>query len=109
MTVVGIAVVLGISGYEMIRIINPEFTVAPYDYQQHETRELFFKNWPKDQPIPSEVEKVLNGEKGYQLELTSEQRKGLQGLIQALLFLVSGAVFFLIHWRIAKRERLKVS
>ena len=107
-TIVCFVISLGIGIYDIVEIMNPEFTMKYYAYDKHQTNDAFWKgkySRDKKKPRPSEEELTKQREKSFQHEIKKEQRNAFQSLTQILIILVINALVFIIHWRIARRAR----
>ncbi len=94
----------GIGIYDIIGIINPEFTIGAYIYDRHQSDEGFSKQLPKDK-IPAGEELTKLREASYQEALRSEKRSKIQSLTQVFIFVFIDIIVFTIHWFIGKRAR----
>lgn len=104
-TVVCFVVALGIGVYDLVEISKPEFTLSSHEFERHQSNEAFTRRWPKDKERPSDEEITKLRQESYQIELRKEQRSALQNLVQVSIILVIDVLFFLVHWRLAKRAR----
>ena len=110
-TTVCFVVALGIALYEVIQITNPEFTLSSYEYNRHQTNDAFWKNCDqyeskeKERKRPTEDELTKLRMDSYRQALQSERRDAFQGLTKAIIVIIIDIVFFLVHWRIARRAR----
>ena len=105
-TLVCFTIALGIGLYDIIQIVNPGFTITAYEFKRHQSNEAFTKDWPKKKALPSDKEIGKRRLESYRLALQVEQRDGVQGLTKVVLVILIDIIIFLIHWRIARRERL---
>lgn len=102
-TLVCFVVALGIGIFDFIQILNPEFTISSYAYEQHQTNEAFVKQWPKEKPQPQGEELTRLRKESYRAALKSEQRDAVQSVTQIFIILLIDIVVFAIHWYMAKR------
>ena len=104
-TVVCFVVALGIGIYDLIQILNPQFTIDSYTYDRHQSNEAFLINWPKDKPRPQGEELTRLREESYQAALRSEKRGAIQSLTMVFIIILIDLVVYIIHWYVAKRAR----
>jgi len=104
-TIICVAVTLGIGIYDILEMSNPEMTLRSYAYQNHQTNEAFTKNWSKDKERPSEEKITIIREKSYSVALEAERRDAVQSLIRVLIILLINFAIFIVHWKLAKRTR----
>ncbi len=107
-TIVCFIISLGIGIYDIVEIVNPEFTMSSYVYERHQTNDDFWKNkcsGDKEKPRPPEDELTRQREESYQRAIKSEKRDASQSLTQILIVLIINALVFIIHWKIARRAR----
>ena len=104
-TLVCFVIALGIGIYDLIQIVNPEFTISSYTYDRHQSNEAFLKNWTKDKPIPQGDELTRLREESYQAALRSESRGAIQSLTMVFIIILIDLVVYIIHWYVAKRAR----
>jgi hypothetical protein len=104
-TLVCFVVSLGIGIYDIVQIMNPEFTISSYTYDRHQSNDAYVKDWPKDKPQPQGEELTRLREQSYQAALRSEKRGAVQSLTQVLIVILIDIVVFVIHWYVAKRAR----
>lgn len=109
-TIVCFVVTLGILIYDLVQIANPEFTMNSHEYNRHQSNEAFWKNYDcrydskeKEKPRPPEEELTKQRLESYKQAIKSEQRDAFQSLTQSVIIIVINTIFFLIHWRIARR------
>ncbi len=116
-------IALGIGVYDLIQIANPEFTIPGYEYERHQSNEAFkaqlgfraalggrvpFGVAPGVPMEPTELpeeEVTQQREKSYQAAIRSEQRRGMQSLIQIMIILVIDVLVFVPHWLLARNTR----
>jgi hypothetical protein len=99
-------IALGIGLYDIIQIGSPRFTIAAHQFSKHQSNDAFTRDWPKDKVLPSDEEREKRRLESYRIALQVEQRDGVQGLTKVVLVVLIDVIVFLIHWRIARRERL---
>ena len=107
-TIVCFVVSLGIGIYDIVEIVNPEFTMSSHAYERHQTNDAFWKDkcsGDKEKPRPQEDELTKKREESYQRAIKSEKRDAFQSLIQIAIVLIINALVFIIHWKIARRAR----
>ncbi len=116
-------IALGIGVYDLIQIANPEFTIPAYDYERHQSNEAFraplgltaplggrvpfgiARGIPVEPTEMPEEEVTQQREKSYQAAIRSEQRRGMQSLIQIVIVLAINVLVFVPHWLLARRTR----
>lgn len=110
-TIVCFVVALGIALYDVIQIARPEFTLSSHVYNRHQSNDAFwnsssqYDSREKDKKRPPEKELTNRRMESYQQALQSERRDAFQGITKATIVIFIDIVFFIIHWRIAKRAR----
>jgi len=106
-TIVCAAISLGIGIYSMVEIYKPEFTMFSYQYEGHQTNELFLKQqgYKIKTPDLSEEEKTEMRLESYKVALNSEARSGTQRLVKVVIIIAIDIIVFIIHWIIAMRAR----
>ncbi len=107
-TLICFVVTLGMGTYDVIKIVDPEFTMSPYNYERHQSNEAFLNSWPKGKPQPRADELTQLREESYKSALRSEKRGAVQSLTMALIVLIIDTIVFAIHWGIAKRASSRV-
>ena len=55
-TLVCFTIALGIGLYDIIQIVNPEFTITGYEFKRYQSNEAFIRDWPKEKALPSDEE-----------------------------------------------------
>lgn len=110
-SVVCLIISFGIAGYSIIEIFKPELTMTPYEYDRYQTNDNYweYKRPHRDneekETRPSEEKLSKQRLDEYAIELKSEERGGLQTLIQSMMFVLVSGIALLIHWIIAKKAR----
>lgn len=118
-TLICFVVALGIGIYDLIQIMNPAFTLNPYEYERHQSNEGFqvapsrelrglSPAVPAEEARPSEEEIARRREESYQAALRSEKRRGLQSLTIVAIVMVIDLSVFAVHWLLARRARSAV-
>lgn len=114
-TVVCLAIALGIAGYGVIGIINPDFTLSSWVYTQHQTNDAFWispgsqrirsgvEEKPKERPNEAEVTKLRLA--SYERALTTERRDNFQSVTKSFIVVVIDIAVFFFHWLLARRAR----
>jgi len=109
-TLICFVISLGIGLYDIIEIVNPEFTMASYKFEQHQTNDEFVKSLSKEKEAQIQglsEEKITKLRKeSYQRAIKSEKREAFQSITRIIIILFINTVVFLIHWFLAKRERV---
>jgi predicted PurR-regulated permease PerM len=104
-TLVCFVIALGIGIYDLIQIVNPEFTISSYTYDRHQSNEAFLKNWPEDKQRLQGEELTRLRKESYQAALRSEKRGAIQSLTMVFIIILIDLVVYIIHWYVAKRAR----
>jgi hypothetical protein len=106
------AVALGVASYNVIEIINPEFTLNAQEYNRHQSNDAFWKGRhniysadKREEKRPPEEELTKLRLESYQQALKSERRDAFKSLTKAIIIIIIDIVFFVVHWRIARRAR----
>ncbi|MEO8402570.1 MAG: hypothetical protein ABI597_12400 [Gammaproteobacteria bacterium] len=101
------AITLGKGTYDIIRIINPSFTLVSYQYTQFQTNDDFCNAFDKTKKCIGKNDDQITKmrEAGYSIALQNERRDGVQGLVVALIVLLVNAIIFIPHWLIARKAR----
>jgi len=109
-TVVCAVVALGIGIYDIVEMSNPEFTLAAYQFERHQTNEAFFSR-ECDEQISDQTEEQKTQQRlaSYDRALKTESRNAVQSLVKIVIVLVIDICVFLIHWRIARYGRESAS
>src|SRR6266436_275612 len=102
-TVVCAVVSLGIGIWNVIEIVNPEFTLSSYEHGRHQSNDAFFGGAERQSQALSEEEKTKRRAASYAIAVGAEQRGGVQSLVVVSIILAIDAVVFLVHWRLARR------
>jgi len=75
------AIALGVSIYNVIEIINPEFTLSAHEYNRHQSNDAFWKGWnnvyapkKKEEERPPEEQLTKLRLESYQQAIKSERR-----------------------------------
>jgi hypothetical protein len=109
--VVCLVISISVAGYSVIQIADPELTMKSYNYDKYQSNDRY---WEMKQRCsekegvvkrPPEEELTKQRLEALRMEIKGERRSGLQTLIYALMFVIVGAVTFLLHWRIASKAR----
>lgn len=109
--IVCLVISIGIAGYSIVEITNPDITISAYDYDKYQSNDRYWdsKSYGRDsknvEQRPPEEELTKKREKDLIIALKGERREGFQSLIGALMFILAGGVTLIIHWQIAKRAR----
>lgn len=111
-TVVCFVVAAGIAIYNAIEIITPEFTLSAHEYNRHQSNDAFWKNCDnsydndkKENKRPPEEELTKRRLESYQQVIKSERRAAFQSLTKTAIVIILDIIFFVAHWRIARRAR----
>jgi hypothetical protein len=110
-TIICFVIALGIAVYNVIQIINPEFTLSSYEYDRHQSNDAFWKNdgcgYDKEKKLerPPEEELAQRRLESYRQVIKSEKRDASQSLTVASIIIAIDVIVFLVHWRVARRAR----
>lgn len=111
-TIVCFVVALGVGVYDVVQIVNPEFTLNSREYSRHQSNDAFWDShrdrWEsreKERPRPPEHELTKQREESYQQALRSEKRDASQSLVKVAIVMLIDGLVFMIHWRVARRAR----
>jgi len=106
------AIALGVAIYNVIEINNPKFTISAQEYNRHQSNDSFWKGCSnvygvgkKEEKRPPEEELTKLRLESYQQALKSERRNAFQSLTKTIIIIIIDIVFFVVHWRIARRAR----
>jgi len=108
-------IALGVAIFDVIQIANPEFTLSSHEYNRHQSNDQYiefgrnspdqYDNDKKDKKGPSDEELTKRRLESYRQVIQAERRDAFQGITKALIIMIIGVVFFIAHWRIARRAR----
>lgn len=109
-SIVTLIISLGIGIYSAVKVIKPGLTISAHTFRTYQSNEKF-----RDLELRSEKNKryanisdaALTKMRldSWNIELGMEKRRGFQSFTQASIFVVIGLIVFLLHWRMAKREK----
>jgi len=117
MTIACFAITFGLMSYEVIRIVNPEFTINNTVYEKHLDNSNFWNDYlpgcanyvkntcVEDDKRPSEDILTKRREASYAIEIKSEVRNAKQSFIKMLIIILIDVFVFFPHWKIARRAR----
>ena len=105
-------VTLGIALYDIVQIIDPEFTLNRYQYERYQSNDAFraapgalHGQDEKERKALSEEDITRRREAGYAQALRAERHDGKQSLLRMAIIMLVDAGAFLIHWQIAQKAR----
>ncbi len=122
-TLLCFVIALGIGSYNLIRVVNPEFTINAYEYERHQSNGAFrgfpgmelLRNTrglaparPAEISEPSDEELTRQREQSYQNVLNAEQRRGTQSLTMVGIVIFIDSLMFAIHWLLARKARISM-
>jgi len=122
-TLICFVIALGIGIYNMIRIVNPEFTLSAYEYERHQSNRAFrgFSGIelrmelrglaparPAEISEPSDEELTRQREQSYQNVMRAEQRRGTQSLTMVGIVIFIDLMVFAVHWLLARKARISM-
>lgn len=91
--------------HQLVRVLNPKFTVSGYEYGRSLSDEAFLKAWPDRTPMPDSASLPRLRAEAFETALRAEQHDGLRGLLESLAYVTTAAVAFGVHWVFARREQ----
>ncbi len=122
-TLLCFVIALGIGIYNLIRVVNPEFTLNAYEYERHQSNEAF-QGSPgmelrlelrglaparsAEAPEPSDEELTRQREQSYQNVMRAELRRGTQSLTMVGIVIFIDLLVFAVHWLLARKARLSM-
>jgi len=122
-TLICFVIALGIGIYNMIRIVNPEFTLSAYEHERHQSNRAFrgFSGIelrmelrglaparPAEISEPSDEELTRQREQSYQNVMRAEQRRGTQSLTMVGIVIFIDLMVFAVHWLLARKARISM-
>lgn len=114
-TVVCLIIALGIETYGVIGMTNPEFTLSPWAYTQHQTNDGFWSPQSaaqvqssacvqvKERPDETELTKLRLV--SFEVALSNERRENAQSAAKSAIVILIDLIMFFLHWQIARRAR----
>ena len=100
------SIAVGIILYSIISIASPEFTLSSWQYSKYQSNDEFAESFSDKFENMSEQEITRKREDAYQIALKAEQRDGRQSIVRLSIVLLIQIILFLVHWKLAKRQRL---
>jgi hypothetical protein len=107
-TVTCLAVAMGIALYDLVQITNPEITLYSHQYERHQSNASFRASYRGDADELaglSDEQVSKRREESFGSVLNSERRDGWQSLLRMAIVMLIDVLFFVVHWRLAKRSR----
>ena len=112
-TVICFVVCLGISGYSLIQIEKPDFTMKSYEYNRYQSNDAYWKYASRNYDYSKENNKLRSADElltkqrteGFKQALASERRDGFQTLIKTMIIILINIFAFMLHWLIARKAR----
>ncbi len=111
-TIVCFVVALGVAIYDIIQISSPEFTLSSYEYNRHQSNDVFWERYKygydnRDKEMQRPPEEMLTKQRleSYHQVIKAERRDAFQSLTLSSIILVIDVIVFLVHWRVARRAR----
>jgi hypothetical protein len=104
--------VSGIAIYDLVQIAAPEITLNSTQYQRHQSNAAFRNSYhpnAKNIAALSEEEITKRRQESYAFALNAERRAGWQSLLRMAIIILVDVVFFVVHWKLAKRARESVN
>ena len=100
---IGLAISLGIGAYSTIGIINPEFTISSYQYNQHQSNDAFWnRTGREDKDRPPEDVLSKQREESYTQILSGETRNNVQAIVVQAIVIFICTILLFIHWRMIR-------
>ena len=122
-TLICFVIALGIGIYNLIRLVNPEFTLNAYEYERHQSNGAF-RDSPgmellrntrglaparsAEVPETSDEELTRQREQSYRNVLSAEQRRATQSLTMVGIVIFIDSLMFAIHWLLARKARISM-
>ena len=95
--------------YQCLQIIAPSVTVGDYAYQRSMSDEQFLQSWPQGRPVPEPSTIARLRRESLEHALRSERYDGRKSFLQSMMFMIAAGLVFGLHWRVARRERVRTA
>ena len=110
-SVICVVVATGIAGYGVFKVAIPEITMSSYKFEIYQNNDKYFaticcNNSPEKKTRPPESELTNLRQQALNYDIASERRNGFQNIISCLMFILTGGIAGLIHWKIARKARI---
>ena len=127
-TIICITISTGMALYELVKVVNPELTLIPYQYQHLQSNERYGRmQYPASRihaingaqitmlangrmkapgdaaPRLSDEEITRIREREFQTLISNERKQATASLIRLFIVLLVSCPLFYIHWRLAQR------
>lgn len=112
--VVSFVITLGLFVWDVVQVSAPKFTLADYAYRCYQSDDAYRDCYSGDEkyvrdnsplPFPRGAALTEKRETDYAHVIFAEKRRGLQGMARKAIVLLINVGVFLLHWRLARRER----
>ncbi len=105
-TITCFAITLGIAIYDVIQFSAPEFCMSSYDFEKHQSNEIYTRNWDKEKRERYTAEEITTlRNESYRVEILNEKRSAIQSFIMSCIVILIDVVVFFIHWKVAQKAR----
>ena len=107
----------GVVIYSIFELTWPELMMPSHEYQRYQSDDAYrehLSRWsrfpgdesgPRSGELPADAEIAKRRQMAFQEALERERRDGVQSIIRSIIFGLISLMLFLLHWRIARRER----
>ena len=109
--VVCLVISMGIAGYSIFEITEPQLTIDSYKYNKYQTNEAYWKSKAscgkedKVEEKPGDEALTRQRIEAFSIEIKGVEREGFQALIRCFMFILVSSIALYIHWKIAKKSR----
>ncbi len=110
----------GIAAHSVVQLAWPGLMMPAYEYQRYQSDDAFREHLsserrpvsdeespPQVADLPTDSDITVLRTSAYLEALERGQRQGAQSIIRCVAFGAVSLVLFLLHWRIARRERMR--
>jgi len=116
-TLLCFAITSGVMLYNLVGVINPEFSMSSHEYKRFSSNDKFWENVKPScneysqagcgdtGKRPSEPDLTKNREEAKALAIELESRSSLQSVIKSLIVVIINLLIFIPHWIIGRRAR----
>ncbi|MXX99167.1 MAG: hypothetical protein F4Y58_04565 [Gammaproteobacteria bacterium] len=105
------SIAVGIIIYGAVSVISPELTLSSWEYSKYQSNDEFIASRPDTENFSDKFKNMsvqeISRERdvAYRLALKAEQRDGMQSIIRFFIVLLIQIILFIVHWRLAQRQR----
>ena len=117
-TVACFVIVAGMLLWDLVRLLAPDFTVASYVYEMHQSDAAYERSggrYPGALPLrreqgeapaqPVAPPPALSRAESWAIALHTERREGLRGIVRNAIIIFIDLLVFAAHWRIGRAAR----